>query len=327
MGMQAMKVFRHDLEVDPAADRFYEAFLLSGVSHRQIVRVFDANVIEDNGQTLDYLTMELVPGGTLESFLNELPEPPGLEPALDIVSQVASGLAHAHAMEVPIVHRDVKPSNVLISGPADAPCAKLADFGLARWINPMTGVVTSAGTILYTPPEGFSGYLVPASDVYSLGLMTYQLLCDCLPFRTNDLTAESASQICRKRVQQALKKTWRPPSYFNSEISSTVDELVMTAISIDLDSRFSTAGEFLEALNEVRSGFDTDGSRGPGDVATSRTLEAHKLVSQAFELAQSPQTLSQAAISLERALEIQSQLAGQFSRYLHAWRVQLGDSQ
>ena len=327
MGMQAMKVFRHDLEVDPDQDRFYEAFLLSGVSHPHIVRVFDANVIEDESGARDYLTMELVPGGTLEAFLYAVPEPPVPELVLDIVAQVASALAHAHAMETPIVHRDVKPSNVLISGSAEAPVAKLADFGLARWINPMTGVVASAGTILYTPPEGFTGYLVPASDVYSLGLMTYELLCDCLPFRTDNLNAESESRICREVVQQGLQAAWQPPSYFNGDVPPAVDELVMTATSGDLDRRFATAGEFLEELEKVRDGLNIGRGREAGTVAMSRTQKAHKLVSEAFEFAKSPSTLEQGIDSLERALEIHSELAMQFSRYLQAWRDQAGDRQ
>lgn len=327
MGMQAMKVFRHDLEVDPDEDRFYEAFLLTGVNHPHIVRVFDANVIDGAEVARDFLTMELVSSGTLEEFLGALPERPAVELVLDIVAQVASALAHAHEMATPIVHRDVKPSNVLISGSAESPVAKLADFGLARWINPMTGVVASAGTILYTPPEGFTGYLVPASDVYSLGLMTYELLCDCLPFRSKDLTAESESQICRERVQQALRAPWQPPSYFNSTVPPAVDELVMTATSSDLGSRFASAGEFLEELDKVRDGLSIGRGRNPEDVATSKTQAVRNLVSEAFEFAKSPSTLQQGIESLERALEIQSELAVQFTRYLQAWRDRAGDKQ
>ena len=101
----------------------------------------------------------------------------------------------------------------------------------------------------------------------------------------------------------------------------------MTATSGDLDRRFATAGEFLEELEKVRDGLNIGRGREAGTVAMSRTQKAHKLVSEAFEFAKSPSTLEQGIDSLERALEIHSELAMQFSRYLQAWRDQAGDRQ
>jgi serine/threonine-protein kinase len=320
MGMQAMKVFDTGLEVDPNEDRFYEAFLLAGVSHPNIVRVFDANVINSELDQREFLTMELVSGGTLESFVEGRAEPQSPELVLDLLRAIALGLACGHAQDPPIVHRDVKPSNILVSQSSSTPTVKVADFGLARWINPVTGLATSAGTILYTPPEGFKGYMVPASDVYSLGLVGYQLLCECLPFRTNDLTVDSAGSICRDRVRSAQEQTWSPPSYFNNKVPKQIDEIIMTALSADLSVRYTTAGEFVQALENVRSGVTVVPAS--SNLSVQKAQEVHELVVRAFESAKSRNTLSDAVACLEEALEIHSELSGQFACYLEAWRAE-----
>ena len=324
LGMQAMKVFDPSHNFDGEADRFYEAFLLATVSHPNIVRVFDANVLELNLERREFLTMELVHGGTLDSFINDRSTPLSLRLVLDLLSDIASALSHAHTQDPSIVHGDVKPSNILVSGSPDAPIIKLADFGLARWINPITRMSRSAGTFLYMAPEEFRGYSVPASDVFALGLVAYQLLCNRLPFRTSDLPAAAEETICRQWVQEAHQQSWQPPSCFNPAVSAKINEVVMTALSTDLATRFNAADEFLQALEGIHGTRVVHSSIGA--VATSKAKQAHKLIGSAFELAESPATLPQAVKHLEEAMAMHSQLTDQFTRHLKTWRAKIEDN-
>ena len=156
MGRQAMKVFKatgatlEDIERDLA-----EAILLSGIKHPNIVEVYDANVLENDKGQYSYFTMTHVPGGTLErhwrSFGKHLMP---VEQAVEVIRQACRGLAVAHSSSPPIVHRDIKPQNILIKllG-ADDIEVRLSDFGLAKAVNPLTLLVSARGTLGFKPPE------------------------------------------------------------------------------------------------------------------------------------------------------------------------------
>ena len=171
---------------DPAGrERFLrEGRTTAGFSHRHAVMVFDAG--EDLGDL--YIVMEFVDGPSLAQHLARNGPLP-IDEAVRISRQVLSALAAAH--EAGMVHRDVKPANILIGADGDA---KLADFGIAKRFDDLGASVTSTGTMIGTPrymaPEQALGHAAtPASDVYSMGVVMFEMLTGRLPFETDSTVA------------------------------------------------------------------------------------------------------------------------------------------
>jgi serine/threonine-protein kinase len=225
-----------DAEAQEEIARFRRGAQAAGrLSHPNLVAVYDYGEADQ----LAYIVMELVEGQTLQSVLADghrmaLPE------ILRLMDQLLAGLAYAHARGV--VHRDVKPANVMITRDG---VAKLTDFGIARIEN---SSMTQAGTVLGTPAymslEQFTGQVVDQrTDIYAAGIMLYQLLTGERPF-TGGMTA----------IMMKLQTT-RPPK--PSEISVTappgLDAIVDRAIARRPDDRYPTASAFAEALRRFQT--------------------------------------------------------------------------
>jgi len=236
----ALKVMHAELARDDEFVRRFigEAKSVARLSHQNVVAVFDQG---SDGPFL-YLAMEYVPGRTLKEVLREHGRfPPAA--ALDIMTGVLDGLAAAHASG--IVHRDVKPENVLLT--ADGRL-KVADFGLAR--AQATAGHTRAGlligTVAYLPPEQVTGDSTgPRSDVYSAGVVLFELLTGRLPF-----TGDTPIAVAYQHVNQDVPA----PSILVPGIPATVDQLVLAATSRDPALRPADAGEFARAVRRVREG-------------------------------------------------------------------------
>jgi eukaryotic-like serine/threonine-protein kinase len=236
----ALKVMHAELARDDEFVRRFigEAKSVARLSHQNVVAVFDQG---SDGPFL-YLAMEYVPGRTLKEVLREHGRfPPAA--ALEIMTGVLDGLAAAHASG--IVHRDVKPENVLLT--ADGRL-KVADFGLAR--AQATAGHTRAGlligTVAYLPPEQVTGDSTgPRSDVYSAGVVLFELLTGRLPF-----TGDTPIAVAYQHVNQDVPA----PSTLVPGIPATVDQLVLAATSRDPAMRPADAGEFARAVRRVREG-------------------------------------------------------------------------
>ena len=173
----AVKLLRDELaqHADTAARFRAEARHAAGLSHPAIAQVYDFG--EASGGQPAFLVMELVDGPPLTDLIASGPLPPGQ--VMDIVAQVAAGLAVAHAAGV--VHRDIKPGNLLI----DSGGVKITDFGVAYAVGsaPLTRTGTLIGTPAYLAPERIAGQPAgPASDLYSLGMVAYECLAGRVPF-------------------------------------------------------------------------------------------------------------------------------------------------
>ncbi len=218
-----------------AADLQREAKTIARLSHPNVVAVFDHGVHAGH----PYLVMEYVPGRTLRGLLTERPV---LDPvtALGLFEPVLAALAAAHRAGV--VHRDMKPENVLIGDGV----VKVADFGLARAVK-ATHQATD-GNLLATP-----GYVSPElvregrtdvrSDVYSAGIMLFELVTGRLPYRS-----DSALTVARDHVERDVPA----PSSLVPDLPAGLDELVLRATRRDPGARFAEAGEFLTALRSER---------------------------------------------------------------------------
>lgn len=247
LGRQAIKVFkRPGMNMEDIQDLLGEAILLSKIGHPNIVRVFDANTLESPRGPHGYFTMENVSGGSLQKFWQShgnrfVP----LDTALDLIKQVCRGMAVAHAENPPIVHRDIKPQNILVGYETDGLRARVGDFGLAKKVNPLTLLATTAGTLGFKPPEAFSDRKAdsPATDVWAIGATLYLLLTDRLPLDIQTPVTQ--------RSEAMLETPIVPPSRINPDAGRGVDEIVMKALSKQPTRRYANAGAFLEDLERL----------------------------------------------------------------------------
>jgi eukaryotic-like serine/threonine-protein kinase len=237
----ALKILRNQYANDGEfVERFRrEARSAASLSHPNIVPVYDRGDTEDGSS---YIAMEYVPGGTLKERLDERGP---IEPdrALAATAQVAEALGAAHAKGV--IHRDIKPQNILLT---ETGHLKVADFGIARAASAATISATNAvfGTAGYLSPEQALGEpATPKSDLYSLGVVLYEMLTGAVPYRADNPVA-----VCMKHVTEPL----RPPRKLDPTIPSAVDALVVKMLAKDPADRPASASELLDDIERVRAG-------------------------------------------------------------------------
>jgi serine/threonine protein kinase len=260
----AIKLLAEHLADDPTfVSRFRrEALSAARLVHPNIVQVFDFGFDEEAHQ--HFIVMEHVPGHSCAELLRDH-GPMGVEQAVDVVTQACRGLDYAHRNGV--VHRDVKPGNLLVS---DSDVVKLADFGIARATNQssITQVGSVLGTAAYLAPEQARGDAAgPRADLYSLGVVTYQLLTGRLPYEANSLS------------ELALKQQREPPSSadeLNPRVPPELADAISIALSLDQEDRPETALLLAEAITSGARGIEPSrngaASRRPGETAATRLL-------------------------------------------------------
>ena len=246
----AIKVLKPELARDEqAVFRFErEARVAISLDHPNLVRVFLSGRLSDGRL---YIVMELLEGRSLADELDELGLP-SLERALVMTMKLCAGLGAVHAAG--IVHRDIKPENIyLVRRGTDPDFVKLVDFGIARILEPDGASTTTQsgrvfGTATYISPEAALGEPTDQrSDIYSLGVLTYQLLTGELPFE-----GKTAGAVLMQHVHQA------PPLLQSKgrgvEVSDDVASVVMRSLGKDPDARQQTLAEFLNSLAEASGG-------------------------------------------------------------------------
>jgi beta-lactam-binding protein with PASTA domain/predicted Ser/Thr protein kinase len=221
-------------------DRFRrEAQAAARLNHPGIVSVYDSGT---DGDT-PYIVMQLIEGRTLADFLASGKTPPPMQ-AAQIAQEIAEALAAAHAQGV--IHRDIKPANIMITRDGKV---LVMDFGIARLISgPETAPQTSAvmGTASYLSPEQAQGQPVDArTDIYSLGVVLYEMLTGRPPF-----TGDSPMAIAYKQVNA----TPEAPSSVNPAVPPELDAVVMRALSKNPANRYQTGKEFADDLERARTG-------------------------------------------------------------------------
>lgn len=215
-----------------------EARAVARLKDPGLVAVYDQGA-GTPGRQAPYLVMELVEGGTLRELLRERgPMPPHAVAA--VLKPVLGGLAVAHAAG--LVHRDIKPENVLISDDGEV---KIADFGLVRAVAEAKITSTSVilGTAAYLSPEQVgTGDADPRSDVYSVGIMAYELLTGVTPF-----TGDNALTVAYQRMDHDVP----PPGTVIAGVPTQFDELVLHATARDPQRRYTDAGDMADDLAEI----------------------------------------------------------------------------
>lgn len=234
----ALKILRPEMSEDQAfVQRFrQEAKAAASLSHSNIVNIYDVG--QDRG--LHYIVMELVEGQTLRDKLNEAGRL-SVDEAVNIAIQICLGLAHAHACG--IIHRDIKPQNILITNTGQV---KVADFGIARALGSAsnTGKSIVVGSASYLSPEQVTNQAVTAaSDLYSLGVVLYEMVTGELPY-TGDTPIAVAIQHVEGRIPSVRER--------NPDAPIELEMIISKAMAKDPEDRFQSAGEMMASLRRVR---------------------------------------------------------------------------
>lgn len=254
----AIKVLRWQFAADQNFLRRFEreAQAAARLSHPNIVSVYDVG--RDDG--LRYIVMEYVAGSTLKELIAQRAPLP-LENVIHIVRQVAAALDYAHQQG--LVHRDIKPQNILVD---ERGIVKVTDFGIAKGLSDisLTEAGLGMGTIHYVSPEQARGEpATPASDIYSLGIVLFEMLTGRLPFE-----ADSPIGLAMKHVHEP------PPSprQFNPTIPPTVEAIILRALAKNPRQRFPTAGALAQALTQWRAGIPQAASSAPNSLSSPRPM-------------------------------------------------------
>ena len=230
----AIKVLRGDLANDEKFVRRFqrEALSASSLAHPNIVEMYDVG--EDDGTY--YIVMEYVDGKTLKQLLKKRGTLT-LSEAIDIMSQLTDGMAHAH--DSYIIHRDLKPQNIMIK---DDGQIKITDFGIAMALNStqLTQTNSVMGSVHYLPPEQASGKgCTIKSDIYSMGIIFYELLSGSLPFR-----GDNAVEIALKHMKEPLPSLREE----NPSIPQSIENIIRRATAKNPKNRYESAREMHEDL-------------------------------------------------------------------------------
>lgn len=224
-----------------------ESQAAASLSHPNIVNVYDVGQYEDT----HYIVMELVEGITLKEYIEEKGRLSEKE-ALQIGKQVAKALKHAHGNS--IIHRDIKPHNILIQKDEDGRvAAKVTDFGIA--LATTSSTLTNTGSIVgsvhyFSPEQGRGGYVDEKSDLYSLGITLYEMVTGKVPFN-----AKTPIAIALKHSQQKPEK----PSTYNPEISSGFEALILKLLEKEQSNRYQNAELLIQDFNNLQGESQSSG--------------------------------------------------------------------
>lgn len=249
LGLQVLKVFKEEYsQKTDIVTLVQEAKILSNLTHNNIVRVFEANEFTKNSKLYYFITMAFVSGETLTQRLSRFSKLSFVE-ALNIQTDLLNGLSFLHQQNPLIIHRDINTDNLLLSYDDNKIVGKLADFGLAQSVDPVSVITNAAGRYLYFAPECFWNTYLPSSDVFSAGLVFYRMVTGVQPWYYNfeNIDQDNFEQISNVIIA-ARKVQPRKPSYYNSDCNEYFDKIILKSISLDLEDRYLNAIEFYAAL-------------------------------------------------------------------------------
>ena len=241
----AVKILRDEFTTDQEFIKRFEAEAQSAASitHPNIVSVYDVG----NEGNLYYIVMELIQGKTLKEIIIEEGSALPWKWSINIAIQIASALEVAHKNK--IVHRDIKPHNIIIT---EDGIAKVTDFGIAKAVSnsTITAFGTTIGSVHYFSPEhARGGFTDSKSDLYSLGVVMYEMLTGRVPF-----DADTPVSVALKHMQEEPI----PPIELNEKIPTAVNEIILKAMRKDTNLRYQSATEMLRDLNAALKNPDGD---------------------------------------------------------------------
>lgn len=244
----ALKLVRPEIATDKKMIERFSRELRTArkISHRNICRMFDLG--EDKGTR--FITMEYVRGEDLKSMIR-MSGQLGIGTAIGIAKQICDGLTEAHRLGV--IHRDLKPNNIMIDKEG---AARIMDFGIARPLRAkgITGPGAMIGTPEYMSPEQVEAKEVDErSDLYSLGILLYEMLTGRIPFEGDSAIAVGIKQKSEKP---------EPPKNFNARISEDLNRLILKCLEKEMAARYQSTAELCLELSRIEEGLPTTRERG-----------------------------------------------------------------
>ena len=239
----AVKILKPELASDADFRRRFhdESQAVAMLSHANIVSVYDVS----RSDGLDYIVMELIDGLTLKQYMQRRGTPLNWREALHFITQIMRALSHAHSRG--IIHRDIKPQNIMVLRDGSV---KVTDFGIAQLASAAQNTLTqeAIGSVHYISPEQARGSHVDCrTDIYSAGVVLYEMLTGRLPFESDTPVGVAIQHINAIPV---------PPRSLNPDVPEALEEITMKAMAPSLDQRYGTADEMLEDLKEFRKNPD-----------------------------------------------------------------------
>lgn len=228
----AIKVLKREFREDSTFVKKFrsEAQAAAGLMHPNIVNVYDVG--EDRG--LYYMVMELVEGITLKEYIDRKDRLSSKE-VISIAIQMCNGIEAAHERQ--IVHRDIKPHNVMISKDGKV---KVTDFGIAKATTSTTVSTSAMGSVHYTSPEqARGGYVDTKSDIYSIGITLYEMVTGHVPFN-----GTSAVEVAVKHLQDEIT----PPSDAVPDIPYSLEQIILKCTQKNSERRYSSIGDLIQDL-------------------------------------------------------------------------------
>lgn len=253
----AIKVLRDELTTDPEfiAKFKQESLSAASLAHPNIVNIYDTGIEGD----IYYIVMELVKGETLKRYIQQKGKLSEQE-TIKIAKQVAEALKHAHTNN--IVHRDIKPHNILIT---EDGVAKVTDFGIARAATSSTINNTSnvIGSVHYFSPEqARGGYVDDKSDIYSLGIVMYEMITGVVPFDADNHISVAMKQIQEKPVPPSKK-------FKNLKISKNLEDIIMKCLEKHQSFRFQSIDELIKKMDSL---YNTGSDKNEDEIIDSPTI-------------------------------------------------------
>ena len=324
-GRLAMKIFKlPTMPLGEAQAMLEEAFVLSRLGHPNIVRVYDAGLVQTPLGECPFFTMEYVAGGTLQDYWRSFGSAfVPLGKAVEVVQQVCRGLVVAHNQTPPLVHRDIKPQNLLVGYEGDGLRVRIADFGLAKRVNPLTLFATALGTLPFKAPEVFENPKGDscAGDVWAVGCTLYLLLTDRLPWRGK----------AGDTFAPAERKLGLLPAHdFNPKVDPVLERILAKALAWERTDRYADAGPMLADLDTWRTPvaavdkskmLDTPVMKtAMGPLSSPNEQRGEVLAKQAMQIAKSTGKLNEAADLMEEAFKHTPSLREKYDYHVKHWR-------
>ena len=244
----AVKILKPELAQDAEFRRRFhdESQAVAMLSHANIVSVYDVS----RSDGLDYIVMELVDGLTLKQYMQRRGTPLNWREAQHFITQIMRALSHAHSRG--IIHRDIKPHNIMVLRDGSV---KVTDFGIAQLASAAQNTMTqeAIGSVHYISPEQARGSHVDCrTDIYSAGVVLYEMLTGRLPFEGDTPMGVAIQHISAIPV---------PPRSLNPDVPQALEDITMKAMAPDANQRYSSADEMLDDLKEFRKNPDMEVSQ------------------------------------------------------------------
>ena len=277
----AVKVLKEEyLQDSEFVKRFRaEAQAAGSLSHPNIVSIYDVGE-EDN---INYIVMELIEGFTLKEYIEKHGYLPAMK-ALKVAIQIASALEVAHKAK--IIHRDIKPHNIMLTKEF---MVKVSDFGIAKisTASTITNLGNTVGSVHYFSPEhAKGGYTDEKSDIYSLGIVMYEMVTGVLPF-----DAESPVAIALKHIQETPVE----PIKFKKDVPISVNGIIMKALEKSPSNRYQSAGEMIKDIYKA--------IKNPSEVIYDKEKEKEKIDLGATQVIKIPTETDEEDKKLDKAVE------------------------